>query len=170
MRRKPDEDSGLPPARRHSYKDLPTRSPERAISKSSLRDRRIGNILKILREIDAQPRNWQKGSDAWKKRVALKHGAALGSLYRWKNRFDESGIAGLEHHKSNVGPRVWTPAEALDFWIGLCLKPTQRESTLKALYEDLIREADLRGWRVGGWSSARGWLTKKAKELMGILP
>jgi hypothetical protein len=147
------------------------KKPERAISKSSLRARRIGKILKILHEVEAMPSTWLKGSNAWKKRIAIKHGVALQSIYRWYGMYKKSGISGLEHRKSNVGKsKIWTP-EALDFWIGLVLLPQKRDMTLKALYQDcLIIEAQIRGWRVGCWSSASGWVRKKAMSLIENKP
>jgi len=134
------------------------------------RDRRIGKILAILREVEAQPRDWAKGKDSWKERVAAKHKVAKGSIYRWIDKYGKRGIAGLEHRKSSrEKPKAWTP-EALDFWLGLCLIPQKRELSLKVLYEDLIHEAQLRDWHVGGWSSAKWWLVRRAKLLMRILP
>jgi putative transposase len=154
---------GLQPARRYAYEDLPAWSPERAISEDTLRNPRVGKILEILREVEAQPRNWTKGANAWKKLVATRHGVALQSVYRWLQKYDKRGIAGLEHRKSNRGmSKVWTP-EALDFWIGLCLKPEMRKMTLKALYDDcLIIEAQRRGWHIGCPESANWWYNKKA--------
>lgn len=161
MKRKFDDRQGL--------KDLPTRPPERAISADALRNPRVAKILKILKAAEVMPRGWSSGTDAWKKRVALKHGVSSGAIYRWKNRFDENGIVGLEHHKSNTGPRVWTPAGALDFWIGQALLPANRKIDLRFLYQDvLIVEARLRGWKIGGWCSALWWLQRRAKLLMGL--
>jgi len=154
---------GILPARRYSYEDLPAWSPERAISEDTLRNHRVGKILAILREVEAMPRNWTKGADAWKKHVAAMHQVAPQSVYRWIQKYDKRGIAGLEHRKSNAGKsKAWTP-EALDFWIGLCLKPTQSKMTLSALYDDcLIIEAQRRGWKIGCPESANWWYNKKA--------
>jgi len=134
------------------------------------RDRRIGKILAILRQIEAQPQDWSKGADAWKACVAAKHKVAKGSIYRWIDKYGKKGIAGLEHHKANCDqPKVWT-FEALNWWVGLCLIPQKRELSLQVLYEELIHEAQRRSWKIGGWSSARWWLQRRAKLLMGILP
>jgi len=160
MKKKSDDRQGL--------NDLPTRSPERAISKSSVRDKRIKKILAILRKVDAQPRNWVTGKSAWIKHVAIKYDISVQSVYRWRLRYNERGIAGLEHCKSSCGlPKVWAK-EALSFWLGLCLQPPRRALTLQVLYEELILEAKLRGWHVGSWASAKWWLTKKSKMLMEI--
>ena len=57
----PMSNCGLQPARRYSYEDLPAYSPERVISGGALRNPRVAKILAILREVEAQPRNWTKG-------------------------------------------------------------------------------------------------------------
>ena len=159
MQRKLDDRQGL--------KDLPTRSPVRVISKGALRDRRIARIMAILRAVELMPWNWTKGQDAWKASVSAKYKVAKGSVYRWKNRFDESGIAGLQHTKANRDqPKSWTPA-ALNWWIGQALLPANRKIDLRSLYQDmLIVEAKRRCWRVGGWSSAMNWLRNKSRALI----
>jgi len=158
---------GLLPARRYSYEDLPPYSPERVISAGALRNHRVAKILKVLREVEAQPRDWSKGADAWKNYVALTHGVAKQSIYRWIDKFDKRGIAGIEHRKSNAGKsKAWT-AEALDFWVGLTLKPEHRKIDLSALYEDaLLIEAGRRNWNIGCYESAVWWRRKKATPLM----
>lgn len=152
-------------------KDLPTRSPVRVISKGALRDRRIARILAILSEAKAPPRGWAKGLDSWKKHVAIKYGVALQSIYRWIRRYDERGIAGLSHHKANRDqPKTWTSA-ALNWWIGQALLPANRKIDLRSLYQDvLIIEAQRRGWRIGGWSSAIWWMRKKSRSLIENKP
>jgi putative transposase len=154
---------GLSPARRYAYEDMPAWSPERAISGSALKNPRVARILAILREVEARPRDWRKGKDAWVRGVAARHDVARQTVYRWLAKYDKRGIAGIEHRKATAGrAKVWTP-EALDFWIGLTLKPSQRKMTLKALYDDcLIIEAQRRGWNIGAYASALWWYEKKA--------
>ncbi|MCX5822409.1 MAG: Mu transposase C-terminal domain-containing protein, partial [Deltaproteobacteria bacterium] len=159
--------SGLLPARRYSYEDLPAWSPERAISGDALRNHRVAKILAVLREVDAMPRDFAQGADAWKNYVALTHGVAKQSIYRWIQKFDKRGIAGLEHRKSNAGKSKAWSSEALDFWIGLTLKPEHRKIDLSALYEDaLLIEAGRRGWDIGCYESAVWWHRKKATPLL----
>ena len=158
---------GLLPVRRYSYEDLPAWSPERAISGDALRNVRVGKILAILRDVDAMPRDWAKGADAWKTYVSLKHCVAKQSIYRWIDKFDKRGIAGLEHRKSNAGKSKAWSSEALDFWIGLTLKPEHRKIDLDALYQDaLLIEAGRRGWEIGCYASAVWWHRKKATPLL----
>ena len=158
---------GILPARRYSYEDLPAWSPERAISGDALRNHRVAKILKVLREVDAQPRDWAKGKSAWIKYVALTHKVVPQSIYRWISKFDKRGIAGLEHRKANAGKsKAWTP-EALDHWIGLCLLPAHRKIDVRALYVDaLLIEAGRRGWNIGCYASAVWWRRKKANPLL----
>ena len=163
----PMSNCGLQPARRYSYEDLPAYSPERVISGGALRNPRVAKILAILREVEAQPRNWTKGADAWKKHVAAMHQVVPQSIYRWISKFDKRGIAGLEHRKANAGKsKAWTP-EALDHWIGLCLLPAHRKIDVRALYVDaLLIEAGRRGWNIGCYASAVWWRRKKANPLL----
>lgn len=161
------QNCALEPARRYSFEELPAWSPERAISAEALKNPRVARILAILREVEAMPAGFAQGKDAWIRYVAAKHDVARGSVYRWIDKYDKRGIAGLEHRKSSQGrPKAWTP-EALDFWIGLCLKPSQRKMDLRALYEDaLILEAQRRAWSIGGYDDAVWWFRKKASPLM----
>ena len=158
---------GLSPARRYAYEDLPTWSPERAISGSALKNPRVARILAVIRDVEDQPRDWRKGKDAWVRSVAARHDVARQTVYRWLAKYDKRGIAGIEHRKANAGrAKVWTQ-EALDFWIGLTLKPSQRKMTLKVLYDDcLIIEAQRRGWTIGAYASALWWYEKKATPEM----
>ena len=158
---------GILPVRRYTYEDLPAWSPERAISGDALRNVRVGKILAVLRDVDAQPRDWAKGANAWKKYVAIKHAVALQSIYRWIDKFDKRGIAGLEHRKSNAGKSKSWSVEALDFWVGLTLKPEHRKIDLATLYQDaLLIEAGRRGWEIGCYASAVWWHRKKATPLL----
>ena len=113
------------------------------------------------------PPGFPQGKDAWIKYVAIKHKVARGTIYRWIAKYDKRGIAGIEHRKSSMGaPKAWTP-EALDFWVGLCLKPEHRKIDLADLYHDaLIIEAHRRGWDIGGYASAVWWRRKKCTPLL----
>lgn len=144
-----------------------TLTPETAMSLNALKNHRIQRILAILREVDALPRDWTRGSDAWVRHVAAKNKIAHQTIYRWKAKQDKKGIAGLEHRKSNRGkPSAWTP-EALDFWVGLTLKPAHRKMEISTLYHDaLVIEAHRRDWRIGGLESANWWFNKKATPLL----
>ena len=151
------------PARTYEYEKLPAWSPERAISLDALKNDRIRTILATLREVEAIPRDWTKGSDAWIRFVAAKNKIGRQTIYRWLKKYDQRGIAGLEHRKSNrEKPKAWTP-EALDWWISLTLKTEHRKIDIRSLYYDaLVIEAHRRDWDIGGLESARWWYDKKA--------
>jgi len=153
---------GIPPATQYEFEKLPAWSPERAISEGALRDNRVRTILAILREAEAVPRDWTKGKRRWIEFVAAKHAVKWQTIYRWLKKYDKRGIAGLEHRKSSrEKPKAWTP-EALDWWIGLCLKPAHRKMDLRALYEDiLVIESHRRGWEIGCQESATWWYKKR---------
>ena len=142
---------------------LASLTPETAMSLDALKNNRIRNILAILREADAIPRDWSAGKRKWLEFVAAKHKIRWQTIYGWREKHEKRGIAGLEHRKSNrAQPKVWTP-DALDFWINLTLKPANRKIDLRAMYEDaLVIEAHRRGWDIGGLESARWWYEKKA--------
>lgn len=155
------------PARTYEYEKLPAWSPERAISLNALKNDRIRTILAILREVEAMPRDWTQGKSRWIDVVASKHKISRGNLYKLQAKYDKRGIAGLEHRKSNrEKPKAWT-SEALDFWIGLCLKPEHRKMGIKSLYYDaLVLEAHRRNWQIGCLESANWWYNKKATPLL----
>lgn len=152
---------------KYEYEKLPAWSPERAISMNTLHNQRVVRILAILREVEDVPRDWTKGADAWVRFVAAKHKVNRGTIYRWKDKYNKRGIAGVEHRKSTRdNPKAWTP-EALDWWIALCLKPAHSKINLKALYEDvLVYEAQRRNWRIGCLESAVWWFNKRATPTM----
>ena len=151
----------------HEYEKLPVWSPERAISLDALKNDRIRTILAILREAEVMPRDWKLGKHKWLQCLANEKKIRIQTIYRWLKKYDQRGIAGLEHRKSNRGkPKAWTP-EALDFWIGLCLKPEHRKMDIKSLYYDvLVLEAHRRGWNIGSLESARWWYNRKATPLL----
>jgi len=155
---------------KYEWQKLPPYSPERAISEKTLTDKRVGRIMRILREVEDIPRGWDKGTDAWVRFVAAKHKVNRGTIYRWKDKYNKRGLAGVEHRKSSRdNPKAWTP-EGLDWWIALCLKPAHSKINLKALYEDvLIIEAHRRNWRIGCLESAVWWYNKRATPTMRAL-
>ncbi len=135
-----------------------TWTPETAISEQDLQDPRIRRILKIIGEAQNVPRGWTKGKRRHIEAVALKYDTDFRSIYRWIKKYEKRGIAGLRHSKSTARqPKAWTP-EAVDCWMGLCLKREHRNINFRDLYEDcLLLEARRRGWRVGTYESARWW-------------
>ncbi|HOK59216.1 MAG TPA: Mu transposase C-terminal domain-containing protein, partial [Methanothrix sp.] len=145
-------------------------SPERAISEKALFDPRVARILAVIRDAEDMPRDWNRGKDAWIRHVALKHGVARQTVYRWLAKYDKRGIAGIEHRKSTAGQaKAWTP-EALDWWVGLTLKPEHRKVSLRALYDDiLVIEAHRRGWRIGSYESAIWWYEKRVTPALRAL-
>jgi len=143
---------------------------ETAISLKDIRDPRVSKILDIIWEAEKIPRDWTRGRRKWIESVALRHGCSFQAVYRWLRKYEKSGIAGICHRKSTKGnPRAWTP-DALDFWIGLCLKKEHRKIDLHSLYIDaLVLEAHRRGWRIGSYASALQWFRKKATpQLLAI--
>jgi len=141
-------------------------TPETAINEQDLLNPRIRNILAILREVEAMPRDWTKGRRKYIEAIALKHEIKWQTIYRWLKKYDKRGIAGLRHEKSTKDKgKVWTPA-ALDFWKSLCWKTEHRGVDKKDLYEILAIEARREGWRIGGYESANWWFKKHMNPLM----
>ncbi len=141
-------------------------TPETAINEQDLLDPRIRNILAILRDVEAIPRTWTKGRRKYIEIIAQKHNVKWQSIYRWMQKYDTRGIAGLRHQKSSKNkPRKWTP-EAIDFWISLCLKREHRGADRKDMYEILAVEARRRDWQIGGYESALWWYDKRSNPLL----
>lgn len=144
----------------------PTWTPETAISPSDLRDPRIKRILAILREVDAMPRIWTKGRRKYIETVALGHNIRWQTIYKWIKKYEKAGIAGIRHTKSYSNqPRKWT-LEAVDHWVGMCLKREHRHMNRKDLYDILLVESDRRNWDIGGYESANWWYEKRATPLL----
>lgn len=132
-----------------------------AISEKDLHDQRIRDILAILREAEAMPRDWREGKRKWIDQVAARHECAFQTVYRWLGKYRQKGIAGLRHTKASKDkPKTWTP-EAIDFWVGLCAKREHRNMDRKDLYLELQIEAQRRQWTIGTYESALWWFRKK---------
>jgi len=146
------------------------RTPETATREQDMTDPRIAKILAILREVDAMPRTWTSGKRKWIESVAMRHEVGWQTVYRWANKYEKKGIAGLRHTKSYAdSPRVWTP-DAIDFWVSLCGKREHRAANRKDLYDNcLVIEAHRRGWTIGGYESANWWFDKRWNPCLDAL-
>lgn len=142
-------------------------SPETAISEQDLQNPRVRKILAVLRDVDAMPRTWSKGRRKWIENVAARHDCTFQAVYRWLDKYEKRGIAGICHRKSSQGkPRAWTP-EAIEFWVSLCGKREHRGANRRALYEDrLLVEGARRNWDVGSYESANWWFEKRWNPVM----
>lgn len=142
-------------------------SPETAISEQDLQNPRVRKILAVLRDVDAMPRGWDKGRRKWIENVAARHDCSFQAVYRWMEKYEKRGIAGICHRKSTEGkPRAWTP-EAIDWWVALCGKREHRAANRRALYEDrLLVEAARRNWDIGSYESANWWFEKRWNPVM----
>jgi putative transposase len=130
-----------------------------AISETVLTDPRVRRIAGIVQDALEVPAGWKKSK--WIDAVAIKHDTTRPTIYKWIKKYKKGGLSGLQHTKPNKGkPKKWTP-EAIDWWIGLCLKREHRKIAKDALYEILTAEAQKRGWNIGGYESALGWCKKK---------
>lgn len=133
-----------------------------AVNEQDLTDPRIAKILAIIREAQDIPKNWAEGKRKWIESVALRFDVQWQSIYRWINKYEKKGIAGLRHTKSYAdSPRKWTP-EAVDFWVSLCGKREHRNANRKQLYDHvMVIEAFRREWKIGGYDSAQWWFDKR---------
>ena len=139
--------------------DLAAWAPERVIDMEVLRDPQVQKRARMVQEAQQVPKGWKKR--AWIEAVAAKHGTTFQTVYRYLKRYEERGLAGLKHKKNNKGkPKTWSP-EAIDFWVGLCLKREHRKIDKLHLYKILCHEALKHGWSVGTYQSAMWWLDKK---------
>ncbi len=140
---------------------------ESVISMDIIRDPRVKRIARIIQEALSVPRGWKKTK--WINHVALKHNTTKATIYKWKKKYEKQGLAGIKHTKKNCGyPKAWTH-DAINYWIGLCLKREHRKIAKDALYDILVMEAQKRGWKIGGYESALWWLNKRITPQLEIL-
>ena len=150
-----------PPARGSSWSD------GTAVSESVLTDPRVRRIARIVQEALDVPASWKKSK--WIDATAVKHDTTRPTIYKWIKKYRKQGLSGLAHTKSNRGrPKVWAP-EAIDWWVGLCLRREHRKIAKDALYDILIIEAEKKGWRIGCYESALSWYNKKATPQLQAL-
>lgn len=123
-----------------------------------IRNPRVAKWSRIVTEAQRVPQGW-KGR-AWVEDVAKRHNTTASTVYRQIKKYDEKGLAGLRHTKGDRKPRAWTP-EAVDFWVGLCLKREHRNMAKDALYATLVAKSVEMGWKVGTYESALWWFGKK---------
>jgi putative transposase len=129
------------------------------LSEKTLRDPRVRRIANMVQDALCVPSGIKKSK--WIRMTAQKHDIHHTTLYKYIKRYQKQGLAGLMHVKKNRGkPRAWDD-EALDYWIGLCLKREHRKIAKDALYNILAAEAEKRGWRIGSYESALGWYNEK---------
>lgn len=132
-----------------------------------LRDPRVKRLAGIVREALEVPKGWKKTK--WLKAVAVKHNTTKATLYKWIKKYEKEGLSGLSHTKGNAGqPKAWNP-EAVDYWVGLCLKRSHRKISKEALYGILEVEAAKQGWSIGTYGSALWWLNKKVTPQLTAL-
>lgn len=130
------------------------------ISPNILHNEGVQKSSKIVQEALDVPRGWKKRT--WIEAVAVKHDTTVSTIYRKIQKYQKGGLAGLKHSKPKQA-KAWTP-EAIDWWVGLCLKKEHRKlmkDGKKILYAILQEEANKRGWDIGGYESALWWLKKK---------
>jgi putative transposase len=122
--------------------------------------------LTILSAIEKMPFDWQFGRRKWMESVARKYQVSWQYCYKLAKNKEDKGLAGLRHTKSYKNQaRVWTP-EAIDYYCGLKLKRAHRKMDGKTIYNELIIEADRRGWVIGSYESANWWYKRKVSPLM----
>ena len=140
------------------------------VDASIVKDERVARIARILSEADQVPRGWKKR--AWVEAVALKHDVRYQTIYKWKKKYGQGGLGALQHTKTTRGQASAWDDEALEFWIGLCLKREHRHKryTRNELYHNiLVVEAHRRGWKIGSLRSAYEWAEKRlTKPLLAL--
>jgi putative transposase len=147
------ETSGLPPTVRGAS------SKSFTLSADILVDDRVGRLARFCEEAIRPPKGITKTKHL--KALCIKEGISPATGQRWLKAYREKGHAGLKHTKSTRGePRSWDK-EAIDFWMGLCLKRPHRKIDKGPLYECLCMEAEKRKWRIGSYSSALWWYEKR---------
>jgi len=136
-----------------------TWSDETALDMTVIRDRRVARWSRIVQEAMGTPPEWKRR--AWIEDVAGRRHTTASTIYRKIQKYEKKGLAGLKHTKGNRRqPKAWTP-EAVDYWIGLCIKKEHRKIAKDALYAILAQEAATRGWRIGRYESALWWGKKR---------
>lgn len=134
-------------------------SDETALDMTVIRDGRVAKWSRIIQEAIGTPPGWKKR--AWIEDVAGRRHTTASTIYRQIQKYQKKGLAGLKHTKGNRRqPKAWTP-EAVDYWIGLCIKKEHRKIAKDALYAILTQEAARKGWRVGGYESALWWAKQR---------
>lgn len=148
------------PIIKESMHSTPTWTDETAITLNTIRNPKVTKWARIIQEAGSIPAGWKRTD--WVKDVAKRNKTTFQTIYKKIKKYEKSGLAGLEHrHKTRGAPRKWDP-EALDWWIGLCLKKEHRKMSKDVLYDVLVQEASARNWSIGGYESALGWFKKKA--------
>ena len=129
------------------------------IGPAAIEDTAAMRRARIVREASSVPAGWKRRE--WIESVALRNETSYQTIYKWMKKHDAQGLAGLRHTKPSKGQATAWDEEALQYWVGLCLKREHRKMTKKALYyRALIVEAHRQGWRIGSESSAIAWARK----------
>lgn len=115
--------------------------------------------VQILEEVNKKPPGVKRRQ--WIENIAVRYDLTYQTIYDIIRKHEKAGLSGLEHRKGSRGSaKKWTP-EAVDYWLGLCLKREHRKIDKKALYQALESEAYKQGWSIGGYKSALWWFKKR---------
>jgi putative transposase len=131
---------------------------ENVVDMNVIRNPRVIKWSRIVNEAQRVPLGWK--CRAWVEDVAKRHNTTASTIYRQISKYDEKGLAGLKHTKGDRKPRAWTP-EAVDWWVGLCLKREHRNMAKDALYAILVAKSVEMKWDIGCYNSALWWFEKK---------
>lgn len=140
----------------------PQAQPSPGLSEDALLDPKISQKIQIVKYAMNPPPGYTLAQS--KKAAALKYGKTPRTVDTYCRKYKTEGPQGFIRHRSNRGePRTWDK-EAIDFWLGLCLKRPHNKLGKAALYEGLCIEAAKpeNNWRIGSYTSALWWYNKRA--------
>jgi len=139
---------------------------ENSVGPADFENEKFRQRLTILSAIEKMPFDWPHGRRRWIETVAEKYKVSWQYCYKLVKKQEDKGLAGLRHTKSYKNQeRKWTP-EAVTHYCGLVLKRPHRKMDRKAIYNELIVEANRRGWTIGSYESANWWYKKRVSPLM----
>lgn len=137
---------------------LKLKQPKERIMVDKIDTMKASQRLEIVQKALAVPAGYKRTD--WISKVAREAGITPQALYYLIKRYKEGGVAAIGAKKQR-GLSAWSP-EALEFMQAVYLKGIREGGDMNKLkaYEAVLAEAEKRGWKVGGKSSAYEYLER----------
>lgn len=130
------------------------------MSSDTLRNPQVKKYAPVIDRALNVPQGWKR--TAWVAAVARNYNISPSALRAMMTRFREGNYEALRHVKSYRGAsRKWDHG-AIEYSAGLLLKRGHKNWSVKSLFNQVMAEAQEKGWRTGG---LRSWQNQVEKRL-----
>lgn len=133
------------------------RTPREQVMIEKVDKKKVEQRLALIQKALVVPQGWKRSK--WVEHVAREAGITAQALYEAIKKYKEGGVSAIAGKKQK-GLSAWSP-EALEYMQAVYLKGVREGGDMNKFkaYESVLAEAEKRGWKVGGKSSAYEYLS-----------